>query len=86
MQAVSMAFLHPIVQRDSSYVLKGLQPSEDRVTLDVKRTELAQIETVLQGDGPHRRLGATAQRGRQGSAIADELIDFGASRSKWHPT
>jgi uncharacterized protein (DUF2252 family) len=85
MQAVSMAFLHPIVQRDSSYVLKGLQPSEDRVTLDVKRTELAQIETVLQEMG---RIVAWAQlrsAGRQGSAIADELIDFGASRSKWQP-
>ena len=31
MQAVSMAFLHPIVDGKSSYVLRDLQPSEDRV-------------------------------------------------------
>jgi uncharacterized protein (DUF2252 family) len=83
MQAISMAFLHPIASRKSSYVLRGLQPSEDRVALDATRTQLAHIEGVLQEMG---RMVAWAQlrsSGQQGSAIADALIDFGASRRKW---
>jgi uncharacterized protein (DUF2252 family) len=86
MQAMPMAFLHPIAHRGkASYVLRGLQPSEDRVSLDAKHNTLAQIDVVLREMG---RIVAWAQlrsAGRQGSAIADELIDFGASRRKWQP-
>jgi uncharacterized protein (DUF2252 family) len=82
-QAAPMAFLHPIARRRTSYVLRGLQPSEDRVALDAPDVGLDQIREVIQDMG---RLVAWAQLrsvGRQGSAIADELIAFGASRKKW---
>ena len=83
MQAVSMAFLHPIARENSSYFLRGLQPSEDRVALDAPNTELAQIEGVLQEMGRMLAWAQLRSSGRQGSAIADELIDFGASRETW---
>jgi len=82
-QAVPMAFLHPIVRRRTSYVLRGLQPSEDRVALDASGVGLDQVRDVIQDMG---RLVAWAQlrsAGRQGSVIADELIAFGAARKKW---
>ena len=83
MQAVSMAFLQPIVVRKASYVLRGLHPVEDRVALDATQHAIEQIAGVLQDMG---RLVAWAQlrsSGRQGSAIADELIDFGESSKTW---
>jgi uncharacterized protein (DUF2252 family) len=83
MQAASMAFLHPILKEERSYILRGLQPSEDRVTLDASNSELAQIEGVLQEMGRILAWDQLRSSGRQGSVIADELIDFGARSSKW---
>lgn len=85
MQAVSMAFLHPIVgAKDSpSHVLRGLQPSEDRVSLGAAGTSLEQIRGVI---GEMGQLIAWAQlrsAGRQGSADADVLVDFGRSVTSW---
>ena len=82
-QAVSMAFLHPIAGRKSSYVLRGLQPSEDRVMLDVHRTRLADIRGVIAEMGQLMAWAQLRSSGRQGSAIADALIDFGASAKSW---
>lgn len=81
-QAVSMAFLHPVDIGDTSYVLRGLQPSEDRVTLDGARQSLADIRKVIAGMGQIVAWGQLRSAGRQGSAIADELIDFAAG-GKW---
>jgi uncharacterized protein (DUF2252 family) len=85
MQAVSMAFLHPIVgaKDSSSHVLRGLQPSEDRVSLGAAGTSLEQIRGVI---GEMGQLIAWAQlrsAGRQGSADADVLVDFGGSVTSW---
>jgi uncharacterized protein (DUF2252 family) len=82
MQAVSAAFLHPVLFGTGAYVLRGLQPSEDRVTLDRSSQSMDQLQQVLASMG---RLLAWAQlrsAGREGSATADELIAFG-QRSKW---
>jgi uncharacterized protein (DUF2252 family) len=82
MQALPMAFLQPVLFNDGPYVLRALQPSEDRVTLNGSRQtheELAQVIATL------GRLLAWAQlrsAGREGSTSADELIDFGR-RKKW---
>ena len=82
MQAVPMAFLHAVNFNGGSYILRALQPSEDRVAF------------TAQGNNPDRLLGlvgamgqcvAAAQlrsAGRQQSAIADDLIAF-ALRRKW---
>lgn len=84
MQAVSMAFLHPIAQHQSSYVLRGLQPSEDRVALEVHRSKPDQIRGVIHEMGQLMAWAQLRSSGRQGSAIADALVDFGASGKTWH--
>ena len=81
-QAAAMAFLQPLQIGDDSYVLRALQPSEDRIDLVRRRRPLKALQLLLAEMG---RLVAWAQlrgAGREGSAIADELIGF-ARRSKW---
>jgi len=81
-QAVSMAFLQPVVRGRTSYVLRGLQPTEDRVSLDRARQSLADIQKVMATMGQIVAWGQLRSGGRQGSATADELIDFAQGR-KW---
>ena len=81
-QAVSMAFLQPVVLGGSAYVLRGLQPSEDRIALDRPGRKAAELQDLVRAMG---RIVAWAQlrsTGRDGSAGADQLIDFGR-RNKW---
>ena len=81
-QAVSSAFLQPVRVDENAYVLRALQPAEDRVALTRSRRSLAELEPVI---GTMGRIVAWAQlrgAGREGSAIADELIEF-AQRKKW---
>lgn len=82
MQAISMAFLHPVVVGKKSYVLRGLQPTQDRVALAQWDGKLARLEYVVAVMG---KIAASAQLrsgGRDGSATIDELIDFG-QQTKW---
>lgn len=85
MQAVPMAFLQPVVFEGHPFVIKGLQPSQDRVVLLQRRRTLAQWQHTVAAMG---RLVAWAQlrsAARQGSAGPEELIDF-ARRRKWRDT
>jgi len=82
LQAVSIAFLHAVMIDDDPFVLRALQPAEDRVALARARpstSELGELVTTL------GRITAWAQlrsAGREGSATADDLIEF-ARRRKW---
>ena len=82
LQAVSIALLEPVRFNGGAYVIRELQPSEDRIALgEVPRT-MGELKGVV---GAMGRMVAWAQlrsAGRQGSAIADELIAFGL-RKKW---
>ncbi|MGJ7509436.1 DUF2252 domain-containing protein [Variovorax sp. GT1P44] len=83
LQAVSMAFLQPVMVDGSPYVLRGLQPTEDRVTLGGKSAQGAtDLEGVIAVMGKLVAWAQLRSAGREGSAIADELIDFG-KRNKW---
>ncbi len=82
MQAVPMAFLQPVLFKESPCVLRALQPTEDRLSLGGSRQARSELEQVIVTLG---RVVAWAQlrsAGRDGSASADELIDFGR-RKKW---
>lgn len=82
MQAVPMAFLHPVVFDKQAFVLRALQPSADRLALSASRHKAATLVDVVTALG---RLVAWSQlrsSGRDGSASADEWIDFG-KREKW---
>lgn len=75
-QAVSPAILAPIVIRGRSYVLRELQPTEDRLDVAAWRGKLSRLEKVVQTMG---RLAAWAQlraSGRRGAAPADALVAF----------
>ncbi len=83
-QAVSMAFLQAVEMDGRPYVLRGLQPVEDRVSLDGARQARADIAQVIHSMGKLVAWGQLRSGGRQGSATADELIDF-AQGKKWQP-
>ncbi|HUP05793.1 MAG TPA: DUF2252 domain-containing protein [Caldimonas sp.] len=82
LQAVSIAFLHPVMVGEKPFVLRALQPAEDRVVLTGVQHSALQLHELVSTLG---RIAAWAQLrsgGRGGSAIADELIEF-ARRRKW---
>lgn len=80
LQAVAPAFLRHIVAGKASYVLRELQPSEDRLTL---AEQGAATDNVLRQMGQLAAWAQLRSSGRQGSASADDLIAFGAARSRW---
>jgi uncharacterized protein (DUF2252 family) len=78
MQAISVAFLHAVQMGSAPYVLRALQPQQDRVSLaqtghPIER--LANLATVM---GHCTAWSQLRSSGRQGSACTDELVDFGA--------
>ncbi|MGC4060913.1 MAG: DUF2252 family protein [Aquabacterium sp.] len=80
MQAVSMAFLHPIVHGEQSYVLRALQPSEDRVSLSGPGIGVVQLQGVIRQMAQCLAWAQLRSSGRQGSAIADELVEWGQTQ------
>ena len=82
LQAVSPAFLQPVLLAESSYVLRALQPSEDRVTLDAATQGRGALEQTMQTLARMLSWAQLRSSGREGSATADELVDFGR-RAKW---
>ena len=82
MQAVTMAFLHALDARQGSYVLRALLPSEDRVTLDRTQSSMSDFTAVVRTMGKVAASAHLRGAGRDGSAIADALIDFGP-RQQW---
>lgn len=81
-QAVPLAFLHAESIGSAAYVLRALQPAEDRLTLSqlVQNPDLFAESMAIMG-----RCVAWAHlrsSGRQGAAIADELVEF-AHKKKW---
>lgn len=81
-QAVSMAFLHPVRFDEAPYVLRALQPSEDRVRLAGGSRSPGELEAVIGTMGQMVAWAQLRSAGRDGSATADALIDFG-QRRKW---
>ncbi len=79
-QAAPIAFLQPVLAGERAFVLRGLQPSEDRVAL--ARSAPGELEQMMASIGRIVAWSQLRSSGRQGSAIADELIDFGR-RKRW---
>ena len=82
MQAVSMAFLHPVMMNHEAYVLRALQPTEDRVPIAQYHNQFEYLSSTVSSMAQCLAWAQLRSSGRQGSAIADELIDF-AQRKKW---
>ncbi len=84
-QAIAISFLHSINIGVDSYVLRELQSTQSPVDhLKIKKwdTNLELSEQLMQSLGQVVAWSHLRSSGRQGSAIADQLIDF-ASKSKW---
>lgn len=86
MQAVPMAFLHAVRFEGQPFVLRGLQPSEDRLDLAGLARRPRDVAESLAAMGQLVAWAQLRSAGRQGSAAADELIDFGQrgrAEGKW---
>jgi uncharacterized protein (DUF2252 family) len=81
-QAVPMAFLRPIRMAERAYILRALQPSEDRIDLRRWNGKPARLQSLMSSMGAVVAWGHLRAGGRDGSAIADELIEFGGI-AKW---
>lgn len=82
MQAVTAAFLHPVTHAGQPFVLRALQPSEDRLPFDRFGTQHELFEGAIAMLARCLAWSQLRSSGRQGSASADELIAF-ASKMKW---
>jgi uncharacterized protein (DUF2252 family) len=81
-QAISPAFLRPVAIDGTDYIMKGLQPSEDRVALELWHGHFDRLQGLMATLGEVVAWAELRSAGRQGSAGADELIDFGG-RKAW---
>jgi len=77
MQNVSPALLSPVFYKEQPYVIKQLQPLEDKINFDVLKGRGKDIEKVIKEMGVLTASAQLRSSGRQNSAIADELIAFG---------
>jgi uncharacterized protein (DUF2252 family) len=77
-QAISMAFLRPVLLDGKPFVLRALQPTEDRVDLSSLSGEAGRLEGLMTTLGQLVAWAQLRSSGRQGSATADGLIDYWA--------
>jgi uncharacterized protein (DUF2252 family) len=82
MQAVDHAFLQPVKLNKLPCILKGLQPSEDRVAIGEWGKKLDRLKEVVSTMGRILAWDQLRASGRSGSASADELIAY-AQRGHW---
>jgi uncharacterized protein (DUF2252 family) len=84
-QAVSPALLQPLRLGRTSYILRELQPSEDRLSFARVRDERVRLDVAHRVMADVIAWGQLRSSGHQGSATADEWIEFGHQRSWTHP-
>jgi uncharacterized protein (DUF2252 family) len=77
MQNVSPAMLSAIIFKDEPYLLKQMQPTEDKMNFEVIKDRFKDIDKVINDMAVLTASAQLRSSGRQGSAIADELIVFG---------
>ncbi len=82
MEAVAPALFHAVTMGGRPFILKELQPSEDRLSLERWSRRIKRLETVMRIMGRATAWSQLRSSGRQGSAIADELVAF-AGRGGW---
>jgi uncharacterized protein (DUF2252 family) len=82
MQAVDHAFLQSVKLDGLPCILRGLQPSEDRVAIGEWGKKLDRLKEVVSTMGHILAWDQLRASGRSGAASADELIAF-AQRDDW---
>jgi uncharacterized protein (DUF2252 family) len=84
-QAVSPALLQPLRLGRRSYILRELQPSEDRLALARARDERQRLDVAHRVMAEVVAWGQLRSSGHQGSATTDEWVEFGHERSWSNP-
>ena len=82
MQAISPAMLHAKSIGRRGYVLREIQPSGDRLRVEDAKGKLRHLRSGGKVMGEVTAWAQLRSSGRQGSAIADDLIAFGR-RNDW---
>jgi uncharacterized protein (DUF2252 family) len=83
-QAVPPALLHPLRDRRHSYVLRELQPTQNRLSLERWNGKLSRLEGVMSTMGELVGWSHLRSGGRGGAATTDQWIEFAADR-RWVP-
>lgn len=81
MQNISPALLRPVLFNDESYVIKEMQPTADKINFATLKNQLGDMKDVLENMALLTASAQLRSSGRQGSAIADELMDFARDES-----
>ena len=76
-QAIPVAFLHAVQMNGADYVLRDLQPSADRASFVKKDQRDDHLSDLMLAIGKCAAWSHLRGSGRQGAAIADQLISFG---------
>ncbi|OQP62832.1 hypothetical protein A3860_26330 [Niastella vici] len=85
MQNISPALLGTGIFNKESYVIKEMQPTADKINFDLLENRYNDIEEVLENMALLTASAQLRSSGRQGAAVADELIAFGRDCS-WIPS
>ncbi len=83
MQNVAPALLSSVIFKNEPFVLKQMQPIADKINFEALKENLDAIEKVMADMAVLTASAQLRSGGRQGSAIADELVAFGAEK-QWH--
>lgn len=85
MQNIPPALLGVGTFNNESYVIKEMQPTADKINFAALENRYTDIEDVLQNMAMVAASAHLRSSGRQGAAVADELIDFGRNGSWVEP-
>ncbi|HLO47196.1 MAG TPA: DUF2252 domain-containing protein [Kamptonema sp.] len=83
MEAMPQAWVSAVEMEGEPFVLRGLQPTQDKVSLDQWNGKLRRLEKVLKTMGEITAWNQLRSSGCQGSAIADDLIYWAENASQW---
>lgn len=84
LQAESIAFLAPVSIGNTAFVLRGLQPAEDRLSLRKCKGDYDELQPVIARMGQLAAWAQLRSSGREGSATTDELIEFWRDENHQH--
>jgi uncharacterized protein (DUF2252 family) len=77
LQAIAPALLRPMAFADRSWTLRELQPIDDRVEIGKKKPGAGELDMLMKSLGCLTAWAHLRSGGRDGSATADALIDYG---------
>lgn len=83
MQLFPLALLNRVEFQQRWFVLKELQPSQDSMDFKDCKGNMEKLDSVISTFAAITAWDQLRSSGRQGSAIADELIAFGHSVAEW---